>query len=199
MNRTWLIVASALALLVVAGTATGIYAFLRFKTFYAPSDSMAPTIKARDVFLVDRFAYRTDPPHRGDIVVFMPPIRSSSPFFKRVVAVPGDRISISGGKTRLNDLPLDERRYTREPTGFDLAIHDYALWTDGTRLDPAYAMIPPRAAWTAPDRVPRGCYVVLGDNRNNSEDSHVWGFLCPGRPAPDGVTGAQELVGRVVR
>jgi signal peptidase I len=42
------------------------------------------------------------------------------------------------------------------------------------------ANIPPRDKWTAPDRIPAGCYLMFGDNRNNSEDSHVWGFAQTG-------------------
>jgi len=44
------------------------------------------------------------------------------------------------------------------------------------RLDPSDANVPPRSAWSAPDRIPAHCYIMLGDNRNDSEDSHIWGF-----------------------
>ena len=58
---------------------------------------------------------------------------------------------------------------------YKLDVRDYGIWVDGTKLDPAFANVPPREKWSAPDRLPNSCYIMFGDNRNNSEDSHIWG------------------------
>lgn len=190
-------IAGAIVVLFVVACASAIaYAALRYKSYSTPSGAMEPILRVGDAFFVDRFAYRAARPQRGDIVVFVPPIVSPNPFIKRIVAVPGDRFAIHGGQTVLNGAAVREP-YVRQRTGYELAIRDYRVLIDGAPLDSASAMIPPRSDWTAPDTVPSGCYVLLGDNRNNSEDSHVWGFACPGRTA----TGSKqpvEFIGRVL-
>jgi signal peptidase I len=67
------------------------------RTFYIPSGSMEPTLQIHDVLLVNEFEYRFSKPHRGDIVVFPPPIPSSNDFIKRVIGVPGDQLRIHQG------------------------------------------------------------------------------------------------------
>ena len=87
-------------------------------------------------------------PQRGDIVVFRYPKDLSRDFIKRIIGVPGDRVEIRGGVVFVNGLPLQE---------------------DYTAAAPNYPM--------AEERVPPGQYFVLGDNRNYSSDSHVWGLV----------------------
>jgi Signal peptidase, peptidase S26 len=59
-------------------------------------------------------------------------------------------------------------------------VRDYGVYVSygagWQRLDSGSANIPPQSMWTAPDRIPPHCYIMLGDNRNDSEDSHIWGF-----------------------
>jgi len=196
MRRPWVIAGAIVALFFVACAAAIAYAALRYRSYSTPSEAMAPTLRVGDAFFVDRFAYRSTAPQRGDVVVFVPPIASANPFIKRIVAIPGDRFAIHGGRALLNGTAVREP-YVQERTSYELAIRDYGVLVDGARLDSATAMIPPRSGWTAPDTVPRGCYVMLGDNRNNSEDSHVWGFACPGRTAPDSKQPV-EFIGRAV-
>lgn len=149
------------------------------RTFYIPSQSMVPTLQERDVLLVNEFAYRFGVPHRGDIVVFTPPIASPSSFIKRVVAVPGDTLRIESGHVFVNGKQLKEP-YIAQAPDYNLAVKHYGIYVDNGNgmepLDPAQANIPPRSMWQSADRVPSGFYFVMGDNRNDSEDSHVWGF-----------------------
>jgi signal peptidase I len=173
------------------------YAALRYKIYSSPFLSMEPTITTGQPFiLVDRFAYRNRGPQRGDIVVFMPPIPVSSPFIKRIIALPGDRLTIRHGVVSVNGQVIAEP-YVRNPVVFDLAITAYGLRLDGKRLDPSLAEIPPRSTWTSPDTVPRGCYVMLGDNRRYSEGSHTFGFVCTGLVGPK-PTNAVTLIGKVI-
>jgi signal peptidase I len=146
------------------------------RTFYIPSVSMVPTLQVGDVLLVDEVAYRLHRPKPGDVAVFTPPVYSAgNDFIKRVVGVPGDTIAISNGVVYRNGLALHEP-YENQPPRYDLAIREYSIYVNGRRLDPHRANVPPKARWQVPDRIPDGFYFVLGDNRNYSDDSHVWGF-----------------------
>src|SRR6202171_2722049 len=76
-----------------------------YRSFYMPSGSMAPTIRAHaDQVLVDLSAYGSADPQRGDIIVFMPPLLSKQPYIKRVIALPGDRLEIRNGSIQVNGL-----------------------------------------------------------------------------------------------
>ncbi|MFN3926382.1 MAG: signal peptidase I [Pseudanabaenaceae cyanobacterium] len=115
---------------------------------YIPSGSMEPTLQVNDRILVDKISYRLHPPQRGDILVFYPPFNRHKAYIKRLIAVGGDRIAIHNGQVIVNDLPQKED-YIAEPPKYEL----------------------PEIT------VPEGYLWVMGDNRNNSNDSHVWGFL----------------------
>lgn len=150
------------------------------RTYYIPSVSMIPTLQIRDVLLVDEVAYRLHPPQAGDVAVFAPPVEAhGDDFVKRVIGVPGDTIRIADGVVYRNGRALDEP-YENQPPRYDLKIERYGIYVDGTPLDPHAADIPPKALWRSPDRVPDGFYFMLGDNRNYSDDSHVWGFAQAG-------------------
>jgi signal peptidase I len=123
---------------------------------YIPSDSMEPTLQIGDRLVVEKISYRLHPPQLGDIVVFAPPRQFEAQFgflpdkafIKRVIGTAGDRVRVQKGIVYLNQTPLQEP-YIAEP--------------------PAYQM--------TEVEVPSGQVFVMGDNRNNSNDSHVWGFL----------------------
>ena len=104
--------------------------------------SMRPTLQSRERLVVNKFIYRFHPPEKGDVLVFQYPRDPSRDFIKRVIAVPGDTIEIREGRVLVNDQLLTE---------------DYIL--EKTRSE--Y----PKAT------VPEGHIFVMGDNRNNSEDS----------------------------
>ncbi len=122
---------------------------------YIPSDSMVPTLEVGDRLVIEKISYRLRLPLRGDIVVFDPPAQlqqlgftSDQAFIKRVVGEPGQTVQVHNGYVLINGIPLQEP-YIAQP--------------------PAYEM--------EPVVVPEGEFFVMGDNRNNSNDSHVWGFL----------------------
>ncbi|HTX58645.1 MAG TPA: signal peptidase I [Verrucomicrobiae bacterium] len=164
---------------IIAGLAAWVLITFVARTYYIPSGSMLPTLQLHDVLLVDKFEYRFHQPKRGDIVVFPPPIPTPDDFIKRVVGLPGDALSITAGTVFVNGRALYEP-YTADKPVYELAIRNYGIYVSygagWQRLDPASANIPPRSQWTAPDRIPPHCYFMMGDNRNDSEDSHVWGF-----------------------
>jgi signal peptidase I len=165
-----------LDVLIAAGLLALFLTTFVIRTFYIPSVSMVPTLQVRDVVLVDEIAYRLRRPQDGDIAVFGPPVESGdNAFVKRVIGVPGDAITISDGLVYRNGAALREP-YENEAPNYDLAIREYSIFVDGRPLDPKVANVPPRAAWQAPNRIPKDFYFVLGDNRNYSDDSHVWGF-----------------------
>ncbi|NEQ77586.1 MAG: signal peptidase I [Okeania sp. SIO2C9] len=123
---------------------------------YIPSDSMIPTLEVGDRLVVEKVSYHFHPPARGDIIVFQPPQQlqrygydQNQAFIKRVIGLPGDTIRIENGLVYINDQPLTEN-YIAEPPEYTLPISV---------------------------EVPNNQYFVMGDNRNNSNDSHVWGFL----------------------
>ncbi len=133
---------------------------LLIRTFVAeprfiPSDSMVPTLQVGDRLVVEKVSYRFHPPEFGDIVVFDPPPQlqifgysRDQAFIKRVIGTPGQTIQVRGGTVYLDNRPLQE----------------------------PYIAESPNYNW-GPMRVPEGTVFVMGDNRNNSNDSHVWGFL----------------------
>jgi len=114
-----------------------------------PTSSMMPTILPGDRLFIDKISYRFQKMERGDIVVFSPPpeIDVQDDLIKRLIALPGDVVEIKGGILYINDTPQHEP-YINEPIKYSL-----------TRTE-----------------VPEGKIFVLGDNRNLSYDSHIWGF-----------------------
>ncbi|MEB3341744.1 signal peptidase I [Okeania sp.] len=123
---------------------------------YIPSDSMMPTLEVGDRLVIEKISYKFNPPATGDIIVFQPPqvlerygYSKNQAFIKRVIGLPGDTIRVENGIVYINDEPLTEN-YIAEPP-------EYILPTS--------------------IKIPEDRYFVMGDNRNNSNDSHVWGFL----------------------
>lgn len=119
------------------------------KPYEIPTGSMMPTIRPAERVLANRFIYHFQDVERGDIIVFRPPARlnSSVPFVKRVVGLPGDLIEVREGQVLVNGEAFEVEGATVPTYGY-----------------------PSR-------RVPDDKLFVLGDNRNNSIDSHEWDFL----------------------
>ena len=122
---------------------------------FIPSDSMVPTLQVGDRLVVEKISYHLHPPEFGDIVVFDPPLqlqrqgyKKDQAFIKRIIGQPGETIEIKNGKVFVNGQALQEPYIAESPN---------------------YIM--------KPAQVSEGAFFVMGDNRNNSNDSHVWGFL----------------------
>ncbi len=169
---------------IFAGIAAWLLITFVARTYYIPSASMVPTLMVGDVLLVDKFEYRFHAPHEGDIAVFPPPIPTPDDFIKRVIGLPGDRLRIFKGVVYVNGQALKEP-YIAQAPDYDLEVRNYGIYEsdDGIRwspLDPSQANVPPRDKWTSPNTIPPNCFFMMGDNRNDSEDSHVWGFAQAG-------------------
>jgi len=163
--------------LIVVGLVALLLVVFVIRTYYIDSISMIPTLQVGDVFLIDQLDYHLRAPRDGEIAVFKPPVPSGgNGFIKRIIGAPGDAIRISGGIVYRNGHPLTEP-YENQPPSYDLAIRNYTIYVNGAALQPAQADIPPRGKWQSPDHIPDGFYFMLGDNRNYSDDSHVWGFV----------------------
>lgn len=155
LQRIWQSQKGNLLLIVMA---LGLALLLRFwiaESRYIPSESMEPTLRPGDRIVVEKISYYQHSPQAGDIVVFQPPpylqafgYKPDQAFIKRVIGLPGQRVEVNQGKVYVDGLPLTEP-YIAEPPNYELP----------------------------PVIVPERSFFVMGDNRNNSNDSHVWGFL----------------------
>ncbi len=109
--------------------------------------SMQPTLHPGEFLLVNKIEYKLGKVQRGDIIVFHYPLNPSEDYIKRVIGVPGDNVTISNTRVLVNNQTLTE----------------------------PYISAPPQYSGTW--QVPDGKVFVLGDNRNQSSDSHSWGFV----------------------
>jgi signal peptidase I len=121
--------------------------------------SMNPTLQNGEYILVNRLAYVTGHPSRGDIIVFRLPQDEQQDLIKRIIGLPGDTIDVNGGIVKINGAVLNEPYIAQAP-----------LYN---------------GEWTVPD----GALFVLGDNRNDSRDSHQWGLL-----PMDHIIGKSEVI-----
>lgn len=109
--------------------------------------SMNPTLQNGEYVLVSRLSYKLDIPQRGDIIVFSFPVDQNQDLIKRVIGLPGETVSVRQNNVLINGIPLEEPYIAQAP-----------LYS---------------GEWT----VSEGQLFVLGDNRNDSKDSHQWGLL----------------------
>jgi signal peptidase I len=152
--------------------------------FQIPSQSMVPTLKVGDFILVSKWTYgirlpvlRTkiieiDSPERGDVMVFFPP-HEDRYFIKRVVGLPGDKIHVLNGVVFINGDKMTQTSVAEEANSPRSVVmsenlagveHLMQKRTSPTRLSQNYSAV-----------VPQGHYFMMGDNRDNSSDSRVWG------------------------
>jgi signal peptidase I len=119
---------------------------------YIPAGSMLPTLEINDRIIINKLGYKLTDPKRGDIVLFSPPDilqqQYKDALIKRIIGLPGETIEVKNGQVIINGEVLSEEYITEEP----------------------------QYNW-GPEVIPEKAYFVLGDNRNNSFDSHAWGFV----------------------
>lgn len=177
-----------------------------FEPFRIPSGSMIPTLETGDFILVNKYNYGLrlpvlntkivpiGEPQRGDVIVFRYPPNESIDYIKRVVGLPGDKIEYINKKLTINGKPVplkadgkyyDEAKLQElDQLEEKLGEKNHKILNDKYSTNNAYAL----PTFTDPDAceyvsngivctVPKDKYFVLGDNRDNSEDSRYWGFV----------------------
>jgi len=178
-----------------------------FEPFKIPSGSMIPTLLVGDLILVNKFHYgvrlpvinkkfiANNDPQRGDVMVFRYPVDPRVDYIKRVVGVPGDEVRYANQKLFINGQPVatlplgefyNEERLKYAPMFSEkLGAVEHRILVDPNR--PAYFGADPKnfpmhenCRYTAEGvtcKVPAGHYFMMGDNRDDSQDSRFWGFV----------------------
>jgi signal peptidase I len=174
------------------------------QAFFIPSSSMEDTLQINDRILVSKFVYRFQAPERGDIVVFRSPLEASEyadcthceqgrqqkvprdasgrplpvfrcrycghkievqkDFIKRLMGLPGDRVRVHDGTLYINGIPYEEP-YIRDKPNYEFPGPSTPTDIPGVEIVDGQVV------------VPQGKLFMLGDNRNNSNDGHAWGFV----------------------
>jgi len=177
-----------------------------FEPFRIPSGSMMPTLEVGDLILVNKFSYGVrlpvlrnkivtlGAPARGDVMVFKYPHRPSQDYIKRVVGLPGDTVEYTERRLLVNGAPVPEQPL---PRYFDEARAQYSaqfserlgavdhriILNEGPGIPISRGLVhnaPEACVWSSGGvkcMVPPDSYFVMGDNRDNSEDSRFWGFV----------------------
>lgn len=129
--------------------------FFLIQPFFVKGESMEPNFSDQEYLIIDQISYRFDEPTRGDVVVFRYPLDPSQFYIKRVIGLPGERVQVKDGEVTIFNIENPE----------------------GTQLDEFY--LPPTfdTPGDADYKLGQAEYFVLGDNRNASSDSRVWGAL----------------------
>jgi signal peptidase I len=157
------------------------------QAFQIPSDSMENTLLVGDYLLVDKLCYGSGPAlsaipyrpvQRGDIIVFKYPIDPTQHFVKRVVGIPGDHIRLINRIVYVNGTPLNEP-YVRHiyPAPDEFRDNFPQLNVSVVGLEGKWWLQMKDLVKNDELIVPQGDYFVLGDNRDDSEDSRYWGFV----------------------
>lgn len=140
------------AFVISASVFVVVYLFL-MQPHQVKGSSMFPTFKDKEYLLTDKVTYKTRAPKDGDVIVFKAPINENFDFIKRVLATPGQTVSVKGGKVYVDGKMVDEfylpSSYTTSPGQF---LHEGEVYT-----------------------VPANNVFAMGDNRDHSSDSRDWG------------------------
>jgi len=161
------------------------------EAFQIPSGSMERTLLVGDFLFVNKAVYGAqipgtsarlpgfNTPRRGDVIVFAYPKDPSLSYVKRVVGAPGDIVEMRIGQVYVNGRALEEPYVQRQDPlhdGFDPKFNWQREYLVPPSVEQRRGYHPTRDTW-GPLRVPMDKYFVLGDNRDNSEDSRYWGFV----------------------
>jgi signal peptidase I len=174
--KAWLVLTVG-AIVMAAGVIRPFFS----EAFQIPSKGMVPTLIVGDHIMVDKLHHSV---RRGDVVVFRWPPDPSVEYVKRVVGLPGDVVELAQGRLSINGAALPRERYQDEcPTGPDgaTAFEDATpcvLWhetLDGRTYDIGTETVLGEGRDFVAQVVPAGAVFVLGDNRDNSSDSRMWG------------------------
>lgn len=158
---------TAQTLLLAAAVFLVIYVFL-FRPFQVSGQSMFPNFHDKEYVLTNLIVLRLEEPKRGDVVVFKAPNDPEKDFIKRVIATPGDTVSLKNGEVYVNSEKLDESAYLKEN------VKTYG----GSFLREDQEVV-----------VPNDSYFLMGDNRQYSSDSREWGLV-----KKDGIIGSSLFV-----
>ncbi|WP_348267944.1 signal peptidase I [Edaphobacter paludis] len=155
--------------------------------FRIPSGSMEPSLLVGDFLLVNKqittpgvsdWLFPTPRIHRGEIVVFHYPINPTMHLVKRVIGLPGDRIKLRDGRVYINGQALSEPYAMYLPSAPDGYRDNFPrLQSADPAVDSRWWIKMHRLIDDGELTIPSGDYFVLGDNRNDSEDSRYWGFV----------------------
>lgn len=178
-----------------------------YEPFKIPSSSMVPTLLVGDLILVNKFTYgirlpiinkriiEINDPQRGDVMVFKYPKDMTQDYIKRVIGVPGDKITYQGKRLTINDKPVeytalddyldDERPVYHQQLQESLTGVQHRILNDQEKSTLTLGDVndfPNKDACQYNDDgftcvVPEGNYFMMGDNRDNSADSRYWGFV----------------------
>jgi signal peptidase I len=132
--------------------AVAVFVLLRLtvQSYTVVMSSMEPNFQQGECIMVNKVSYHSSGPQRGQVIIFNPPFESEYPFIKRVIGLPGETVEIKDGNVFINGTALEEDEYIKERPNYTMPATE----------------------------VPENEYFVLGDNRNNSNDSHT-GWTVP--------------------
>ncbi|MBW5444598.1 signal peptidase I [Cohnella sp. CFH 77786] len=166
--------------LAVAGLLVFVIRWFLVSPFIVDGPSMQPNFHDRERIIVNKIIYDIRQPKRGEVIVFHVP-EEGRDFIKRVIAVPGDTVKVEGDTITINGKPIDEP-YLKE--AYEKAHASGGLYNPN---DMEWSNFPNNRY---PDgKVPEGTLFVMGDNRSNSEDSRMIGYI-----PMDRVVGRADLV-----
>jgi len=198
--------------IVIAGALALGFRSLLFEPFNIPSGSMIPTLLVGDYLFVSKYSYGYSrysfpfgmapfdgrifetPPERGDVAVFRQPQNESVAFIKRIVGLPGDRVQVTDGILRINDVAVNRVRKGFATASDGYNVIRFAVYQETLPNGKSY-LIQERSDDDVLDNtnvflVPEGHYFMMGDNRDNSRDS---------RTTSVGMVPAENLIGRAER
>lgn len=145
---------------------------------------MVPTLKVGDYILVNKWIYGVrlpvlhtkiidvSLPERGDVMVFYPPHQDRY-FIKRVIGLPGDKVNLIKGQLFINGEKMAQKAYIDEPAAPSSVVMTEDLGSTEHLMQ--RRNLPTRLSLNFSTTVPAGHYFMMGDNRDNSSDSRVWG------------------------